>query len=188
VARQRRRGKGEGTIYKVGPNRWQAQITIRDEFGRSRRPTLYGKTRAEVQEKRDEALRKIREGTYCDTTVTLGQHLDEWLQEKKRSVKASTFQQYEYCVADHIKPRLGKFRLKEVTARQVQTMVHDIADRNRGGRTRAKQGAQQGGRGHPEIRRIQQAQRSEHGQQVQGAPQPSVQTRDQEADHFSKPR
>jgi integrase len=57
-----KRGNGEGSIYPHGTGRWAAAVTYVDETGVRRRTTLYGKTQKEARAKRDEALRRAREG------------------------------------------------------------------------------------------------------------------------------
>jgi integrase len=58
VGMGKRRGKGEGSIYKRQDGRWAADITIE---GR-RRKTLYGRTREEVHEKLLAAQNENRQG------------------------------------------------------------------------------------------------------------------------------
>ncbi len=43
----KKRGNGEGTIYRRPDGRWCTQVTVYVN-GRRKRPTLYGKTRKEV--------------------------------------------------------------------------------------------------------------------------------------------
>jgi hypothetical protein len=46
----KKRGNGEGTIYRRPDGRWCTQITVYVN-GKRKRPTLYGKTRKEVADK-----------------------------------------------------------------------------------------------------------------------------------------
>ena len=72
----KKRGNGEGTIYRRKNNGWAAQCTVWTAKGRTRR-TLYAKTRAEVSEKLTEALADRDGGiVYEAGNLTVGEYLD----------------------------------------------------------------------------------------------------------------
>lgn len=58
MAKQKRRGHGEGSIYLRKDGRWVAEITLED----GKRKPLYGKTRKEVSEKLDKARLEQKQG------------------------------------------------------------------------------------------------------------------------------
>jgi integrase len=47
----RRRGHGEGSIYRRSDGRWAAMVDLGWHAGKRRRKFLYGRTRAEVAKK-----------------------------------------------------------------------------------------------------------------------------------------
>jgi hypothetical protein len=53
---KRRRGHGEGSIFRRADGRWAAEVDFGYSGGKRNRTTVYGRTRKEVQEKLD-ALR-----------------------------------------------------------------------------------------------------------------------------------
>jgi hypothetical protein len=44
--------------------------------------------------------------------LTVGEYLDRWLKDIEDTVRRSTFEGYEYAVGPHIKPALGRIKLK----------------------------------------------------------------------------
>ncbi|MDP9474766.1 MAG: site-specific integrase [Actinomycetota bacterium] len=125
----RRRGNGEGTITRRKDGRWEARYVVHTDRG-ARRRVLYGKTRKEVADKLVKTLADRADGlVYEDENTTLGDYLDAWLKGSVRgSVRESTFDRYEIAVRVHIKPALGRFKLKKLTPAHVQGFYRDRLD------------------------------------------------------------
>ena len=91
----KKRGNNEGSITRRPDGRWMAQVTIgRDPAtGKPKRASFYGKTRQEVADKLTKALRDKQQGTFvAPHKLTLGEWLDTWLWEYKKSrVRSATF-------------------------------------------------------------------------------------------------
>ena len=128
TVKRRSRADGEGTIFnreitrKDGSTytRWEAKTP---RLANGKRKTLYGKTQGEVREKLEKVKREIALGVFTDTSLTLGEYLDQWLKEKRSSVKPSTYNNYEYCVRVNIKPRLGNVKISKLKPIDLQTLV-----------------------------------------------------------------
>jgi integrase len=122
----RKRGNGEGTIHRRKGGGWCAQYTVYTAEGRKRK-TLYGKTRAEVGGKLAKALSDRESGlVFEDEGLTLGKYLDKWLEGSLRgSVRQSTFDRCEIAVRVHIKPVLGRLKLKKLTPTQLASFYQD---------------------------------------------------------------
>lgn len=114
---RKKRANGEGTIIQRKDGRWMAAVSIN-----GKREYFYGKTQAEVKEKRDKALQDARDGVYIKPTKqTFGEWLDIWLKEyAKPVIRPTTYDSYEYLIRVHIKPRLGNIPLKELQPNQIQ--------------------------------------------------------------------
>jgi integrase len=82
-----------------------------------KRKTIYGKTREEVADALAKALADRANGLVLDDeNVTVAEYLDSWLKGSVRgSVRQSTFDCYETAVRVHIKPALGRVKLKKLT-------------------------------------------------------------------------
>jgi len=127
----KKRGHGEGTIYKRNDGSWTAQVSIgRDPAtGKLKRRTFYGKTRKEVQEKLDTVKAEVKTGTYIEQNkVTFGDWITRWLElYVKPTVKMSTFSKYRINVDTHAIPKLGEFELQRLTTDQIQEFYNNLA-------------------------------------------------------------
>lgn len=126
----KRRGNGEGSISRH-PKRdlWMARYTVETPTG-PKRKTAYGKTRAEVRDKLAKAMSDRADGlVYDDENMTVGEYLDTWLKGSVRgSVRQSTFDRYEIAVRVHLKPALGRRKLKKLTPAHVAGFYQDRLD------------------------------------------------------------
>jgi integrase len=112
---QRRRGQGEGSIYKRADGHWTGAVQVGvDENGKRRRRTVYGRTRAEVIAKLDKLRARVAEGGVADPgRLTVGGFFAQWLRDTARlRLRPSTHSLYSDLVRLHIGPRLGGVLLK----------------------------------------------------------------------------
>ncbi len=128
-----KRGNGEGSIYehkrggkKVG---YRGSYTVYTVAGPKRR-YVSGKTREEV---RRELAKKMadRDGGLIvdDKNMTLGEYLDRWLSDCVRgTVRDSTFSRDSYLVANHVKPSLGRIKLRNLSALHLQGLYRERQD------------------------------------------------------------
>ncbi len=135
---KRRRGAGEGSIYKRADGRWCAHLTVGfDENGAPQRRYLYGKTRREVAEKLGQLQHDARTGPLPrPERTTLGVHLDLWLKAKRPNLSANTAELYAGLIANHLKPRLGGLALRVLDADHVQSVLTAMEEDGKGARVR----------------------------------------------------
>src|ERR671921_2734522 len=116
----RKRGNNEGSIYehwrngkKVG---YRGAYTVHTAEGPKRR-YVTGKTREEVRRKLAKAMSDRDSGLVFDTgNLTVGEYLDRWLSDSVRgTVRQSTYERCGYAVRPHIRPALGRIKLKSLT-------------------------------------------------------------------------
>jgi integrase len=132
----KRRGNGEGSIYQRKDGRWVGQYTVQTADGPKYR-YIYGKTRKSVAERLTKAMAD-RDGGLVFTagTVTVGEYLDRWLSDTVRdTVRQNTFENYVYLVRKHIKPTLGRLKLKSLTPAHVRGLYREKLDGGLSGRT-----------------------------------------------------
>src|SRR5829696_9067127 len=124
-----RRGNGEGTITRRKDGRWEARYYIHTVDG-AKRKVLYGKTRAEARDKLAKALSDRIDGiVYDDENMTVGEYLEVWLKGSVYgSVRTSTYDRDAYLVNNHIKPVLGRLKLKTLNSTHVQTFYRNRLD------------------------------------------------------------
>jgi integrase len=125
----KKRGNGEGSIHRRKDGGWCAQYTVYTSEGRKRK-TLYGKTRQEVAAMLATAL-SHREGglTFDAGNLTLGDYLDRWLNDSVRdTVRQRTWERYEQIARVHIKPALGRIKLKALTSTHARGLYREKLD------------------------------------------------------------
>ena len=95
-----------------------------------KRKTLYGKTRQEVAAKLTKALSAREGGLVFDAgTLQLGDYLDRWLADSmKGTVRQRTWERYEQIARVHIKPALGRLKLKSLTPAHVRGLYREKLD------------------------------------------------------------
>jgi integrase len=135
-----KKGNGEGSIYphkkngkKVG---YRGAYVVHTAEGPKRR-YVSGKDRDEVRRKLTEAMANRDKGiVYNDENITLEDYLDRWLADSVHgTVRESTFSRDKYLVTNHIKPALGRLKLKNLNALQVQSLYRDRLDSGLSGST-----------------------------------------------------
>ena len=133
----KKRGNGEGTTpYRRKNGLWCAQYTVHTAAGRKRR-TLYGKTRQEVAAKLAKALSDRESGlTFDADNLALNDYLDQWLDDSVRdTVRQRTWERYEQIVRIHIKPSLGRVKLKALTPVHIRGLYREKLDAGLASRT-----------------------------------------------------
>src|SRR5918994_115485 len=124
-----KRGNGEGGISRRKDGLYMARYTVQTPTG-SKRKTLYGKTRREVDEKLTKAKADRDGGLVFDAdNLKLGEYLGRWLADSVRdTVRPTTFERYEQIVRLHIHPVLGKVKLKNLTSAHVRGLYREKLD------------------------------------------------------------
>ncbi|CUH95706.1 hypothetical protein P22_1783 [Propionispora sp. 2/2-37] len=133
-----KRANGEGTICKRKDGLWMTAVIIgRDiETGKPIRKYCYGKTKGEVQQKRDALLEQSKGPVFIDADkITVGQWVEKWLTIYARaSVRGNTYIGYRSVVNNHILPLLGQIKLQKLRGIDIQNMVNTIKDNGGGPR------------------------------------------------------
>jgi integrase len=125
----KRRGNGEGSITRRKDGRWEARYTAHTASG-PKRKVIYGKTRSEVAEMLAKAISDRSSGLTFDAgSLTVGDFLDRWLKDSVRdTVRQRTYERHEELVRLHIRPALGRLKLKALTPAHVQGFYRDRLD------------------------------------------------------------
>jgi integrase len=128
----KKRGAGEGSIYRATDGRWRGAITIGYRANKNGdvtqvRKVLSGWTRAEITEQMKKALHDQQQGgNIMPERITLGVHLHRWLTEiVKPSCSFKTHRTYRDLVEKHIEPALGRVSLVKLTTPQVQRLLNE---------------------------------------------------------------
>ncbi len=121
-----RRGANEGTIRLRPDGRWEARVLVTGSDGRRIRRSLLARTRTEVRDKLQVALRGEASGLPLPAErMTVGTFLDQWLRESVRpTVRPRTYVSYAGIVRVHLAPGLGHLPLARLTPQQVQAFLN----------------------------------------------------------------
>lgn len=129
----RKRSSGEGTLRhrKDGTWEWRAPASL----GVSK--SIYGPTERETLKKAKDFLRDMEQGLSLDAAkLTVSDYLDSWLADSvKGSVWYTTYKDHERNVRLHLKPGIGRLKLKNLTRMHVQRLINDKAKEGYGART-----------------------------------------------------
>jgi integrase len=133
---KKRRGNGEGTIYKRKDGRYEARFTVHTASG-PKRKAIYGRTRAEVAEKLTKAMADRDQGVSFEaSTITLGEYLRVWLEDSvKDRVKLATYEGYARMVRNHVSSVLGGVKLKNLTPPHLRRLYKEKLDSGLGTRS-----------------------------------------------------
>ncbi len=126
----KRRGNGEGSITRHKTSGlYMARYWIETPKG-PKRKTIYGKRREDVRDELAKAMANRADGlVFDDENLTVGEYMDSWLKGSVRgSVRQSTFDRYEIAVRVHIKPALGRLKLKKLTPAHLAAFYQDRLD------------------------------------------------------------
>src|SRR5918912_2935976 len=120
MAKKNGNGEGGTTLHKKS-GLYMARYTVQTATG-SKRKTIYGKTRREVDEKLTKAKADRDIGLAFDTdNLKVGEYLQRWLSDSvKDSVKQTTYESYERLERIHLVPALGRIKLKNLSPTHVR--------------------------------------------------------------------
>lgn len=132
-----RRGRGDGGIYRRADGRWCGQYSLGvGPDGKRQRVTVYGATRKEVVEKlaalRQDALKGL---PVKPEKLTVREHLEDWLGQKKRQTKPGTWLRHESHIQTHLVPALGHLRLRDLDHRHVNALYTQLQEKGLAART-----------------------------------------------------
>ena len=95
-----------------------------------KRKTIYGKKRDDVAEKLAKALSNRADGRVVDDkNLIVGDYLNRWLSDSVRgTARESTFSRDKYLVVNHVKPSVGRLKLKNLNALHLQGLYRERLD------------------------------------------------------------
>lgn len=91
--------------------------------------TRYAPTKKEASALLADMGLKRRTGRLAaPTKITVGEWLDTWLEDRRRSIRPTTYRKYELAVRVHLKPELAQMRLSRLNSALVSHVVGQVAD------------------------------------------------------------
>lgn len=132
---RKRRRHGEGTAIKRSvrrgddhrrnkPHLVAVSLGTDPETGKRLRRYFYGATPEEARRRADDELARLAAPEPEDGRgLTVGDMLEQWLEDVSRSVKPGTWSRYEVAVRLYPKKNLGDIPLADLTARHIRDAI-----------------------------------------------------------------
>ena len=118
-----RRSKGEGAFYySDAHNRYEGHFVLpngQKKYIVSSQSGTKTEKRKEAQRKLEEAMKRAEAGV-VQSTQTVGEYLQSWIDEKSMEMKPGVEQSWRSCLKCHIIPGLGSWRLDKITREAFQ--------------------------------------------------------------------
>ncbi|WP_458087030.1 site-specific integrase [Streptomyces malaysiensis] len=128
--RARRAGHGEDTIYwDAAKNRYVGAVSLGyAPNGKRRRPKVYGKTKTEVRTKIRDLKNEVRTGVKSPANYTVSDAVNDWLERGLKGRDEQTVNKNRSLADKHLIPFIGKAKLKDLSADDVDDWLDDRAD------------------------------------------------------------
>ncbi|WP_432013761.1 site-specific integrase [Streptomyces cucumeris] len=128
MAQRKRNPNGAGSIWQRKDGRYEGRVYVPQPDGTRKRKTIYGNTWDECDEKRQELVRRDRQGIPTPSrSAKLSEWLPYWLEEHIRPHrKRTTYIKYEMHVRLYLVPQLGTRRLESLTTANVRRMLKAV--------------------------------------------------------------
>jgi integrase len=116
-------------ITKRKDGLFQGMYTAQTPDG-PKRKYVYGRKYGDTQRKLAEAMGDAARGIVVDdNNLTVSEYLDRFLEDVQRgSVRASTYSRDKYLITNHVKPALGRVKLKNLGAMHLQRLYREKQD------------------------------------------------------------
>jgi integrase len=116
-------------ITKRKDGLFQGMYTAQTPDG-PKRKYVYGRKYKAVERKLTEAMGDAARGIVVDDkNLTLSKYLDRFLEDVQRgSVRESTYSRDKYLVSNHVRPALGRVKLKNLSAMHLQRLYREKQD------------------------------------------------------------
>ena len=130
----KRRPSGDGLVRKRADGRWEGRIVVgHKEDGKPIYRSVFSEKQSDLMPKLHE-LKDQYAGVELteDSSITLGEWLGRWLEEnKKPTLRPSTFTGYSKDIANHILPYLGSKRLTQLKTADIQKHYNRLLESGR---------------------------------------------------------
>ncbi len=136
MGKKKQKGNGTGTVYPR-KNKDGKVIGYRGSyFANGKRRYVSAKRKGEAEKALRQAMADADRGLVFDAgTLTLGEYLDKWLPNIKGTVRQRTWERYEQIARVHLKPSLGRNKLKSLTPTHVRGLYRSKLDSGSSPRT-----------------------------------------------------
>lgn len=111
-------------IYKRKDGRWEGRYSKGyDTNGKIRYGSVYAKTYNEVKIKLNGIMPNIVKIPEKNINITFRIVCDEWLENKKKNIKQSTYAKYNFVIEKYIIPQFRKSKLYEIDGNSLSDLI-----------------------------------------------------------------
>jgi integrase len=128
--RATRAGHGEDTIYwDAAKKRYVGAVSLGyAPNGKRRRPKVYGKTKTEVRQKIRDLKKEVQTGVKSPVNYTVADAVNDWLERGLKGREELTLSKNRSMANKHLVPLLGKAKLKDLSADDIDDWLDDRAE------------------------------------------------------------
>jgi integrase len=128
--RTRRAGHGEDTIYwDAAKNRYVGAVSLGyAPNGKRRRPKVYGRTKTEVRNKIRDLKKEVQTGVKAPANYTVADAVNDWLERGLKGRDEKTVSKNRTMADRHLIPFIGKAKLKDLSADDIDDWLDDRAE------------------------------------------------------------
>ncbi|MFF9896171.1 tyrosine-type recombinase/integrase [Streptomyces longispororuber] len=128
--RRKRAGHGDDSIYwDKSKNRYVGAVSLGyAPSGKRRRPKVTGRTKAEVRQKIRELRKELARGAKAPANYTVAQAVNDWIAQGLKGKGDTSIGTYRSLANNHVIPQLGKGRLRDLEADDVDEWLEDRAE------------------------------------------------------------
>lgn len=125
----KRRPSGDGMVRKRGDGRWEGRIVVGHK---SNGDSIFRYVYADTQKELTAKLRQhidIYQGVDLteQSRMTLGEWLDQWLENIAGTIRPSTLTRYRGTVNRHINPHIGSKPIAQIKGKDIQKLYETLA-------------------------------------------------------------
>lgn len=130
---KRKRGNGEGSVYKTKSGQWKAAITVRNLDGSLRRVTRNAVSQRQARMILDDLRTEYRNPHDAPEKLTVSELLTKWLEGFEG--EKSTADLYQNLADNHIGPICGERIVSSLSALDIQQLITSLREKQTGART-----------------------------------------------------
>ena len=120
-------GLPKGIMWREDKKKYLGRVTYQGKTH-----NLYDDNYKKLEIKLNALRAELASGMYAErSNSTLNEWFDEWIQTyKKSTVKLSTYENYKQHYDFYVRKGMGKKKLKDITADDIQFLYNDLANRD----------------------------------------------------------
>src|SRR5215212_6171280 len=137
MGKKKQKGNGTGTVYPR-KNKDGKVISYRGSYFTEdgKRRYVSAKRKGDAEKALRQAMADADRGLVFEAgALALSDYLDKWLLNIKDTIRQRTWERYEQIVRVHLKPTLGRLKLKNLTPSHVRGLYREKLDAGFSNRT-----------------------------------------------------